>query len=162
VGAAPLVYRRRVRWGEGDPAHIVYTVRFLDFAMEAVEEWFREVLGADWYRLNMELGMGTPVVHLELDFYSPVVPGDILEIPVRVERLGGASITFALRARLPDGREPFGGRIVCSLVDNQRMRAIPVPPEYRERIEAYVRACGERPEATEGPDAPLPEPSPGP
>lgn len=159
----PVVYRRRVRWGEGDPAHIAYTVRFLDFVMEAIEEWFREVLGVDWYELNLDLGMGSPVVHLELDFSAPVKPGDVLEIPVLVQRLGGSSITFELRARLAaDASERFRALMVHSLVDNQRMKAIPFPPDFRARIENYIRACGESvaEHTTSGSDPTPPGPGP--
>lgn len=134
----PLVYRRRVRWGEGDPAHIVYTVRFLDFAMEAIEEWFRQVLDIDWYRLNLDRGMGSPAVHVELDFEAPVKPGDLLEIPVLVRRLGDSSITFELPARIQGGGDRFRAVVVHALIDNGSMRAIAIPPEYRVRIEGYV------------------------
>lgn len=159
----PVVYRRRVRWGEGDPACIVYTVRFLDFVMEAIEEWFREVLGVDWYELNLDLGMGSPVVHLELDFSAPVKPGDVLEIPVLVQRLGGSSITFELRARLAgDAAERFRALMVHSLVDNERMKAIPYPPDFRARIERYMQACGQSVAEHTGAGADPAPPGPGP
>ena len=138
---APVVYRRRVQWGEGDPAHIVYTPRFLDFVMEALEEWWRGVVGVDWYRLNMDLHMGAPVVHVELDFSASVKPGDLLHLTVLVERLGRASVTFVVDARLEDGSDRFRSRVIVSMVDNRRMQAMPVPPEFRERIERYASAC---------------------
>jgi 4-hydroxybenzoyl-CoA thioesterase len=143
--AAPVVYRRRVQWGDGDAGHIVYTARFLDFVMEALEEWWRQVLGVDWYQLNLELGMGSPVVHVELDFRAPVIPGDVLAMEVRVVRLGRSSITFDVRARLADeARERFSAHMISSMIDNKRTRAIPVPKDFRARIEHYMRAC-ERP-----------------
>ena len=39
----PFVHRRVPTWGETDGARIVYTVRFVDYAMDAIEAWFREV-----------------------------------------------------------------------------------------------------------------------
>ena len=62
-----LVHRRRVLRGETDAARIAYTARFLDFAMEATEAWFRDRLGAGWYELNFDHGIGTPFVHASLD-----------------------------------------------------------------------------------------------
>lgn len=140
----PLVYRRRVRWGDGDPAHIVYTVRFLDFAMEAIEEWFREVLGVDWYQLNLDRGIGSPAVHVELDFESPVKPGDILEIPVVVRRLGTSSITFELSAGIEGGGDRFRALVVHALIDNRSMRAVAIPDELRALIENYMKQPAER------------------
>lgn len=146
---APFVYLRRVRWGDGDAARIAYTVRLADFTMEAVEDWFRRVLGFDWYRLNVELGLGSPVVHLAFDFHSPVVPGDRLAITVLVKHLGASSITFDLSARLPDGRVPFRATSIHALVDNARMKAVRIPDEFRSRIEAYMQRSDGSPRTTD-------------
>lgn len=58
---APYVYRRRVRWGDSDAARIAYTVRFFDYAMEAIEGWFDDVLGSDWYISNTQHGLGLSI-----------------------------------------------------------------------------------------------------
>lgn len=137
----PFVYRRRVLWGDGDPAQIVYTVRFVDYAMEAVEGWFREVTGVDWYRLHAELGMGSPVVHLELDFAGPLVPGDLLELTVLLEGIGRSSYELRVDGRKQGSREVYTGRIVCAMVDGPTIRAIPVPADLRERMQRYLDAC---------------------
>ncbi len=97
VSTVPYVQRRIVQWGECDPAGIVYTPRFLDFVLEAMEGWQRQVLGVDWTKLNSELAMGMPVVHAELDFHSPLRGGDELDLEVTVARLGRSSIAFGSR-----------------------------------------------------------------
>ena len=51
---------RRVSWGDCDPAGIIYTPRVLDYAMETLEAWNREVLGIPWIKLNREMSMGMP------------------------------------------------------------------------------------------------------
>ena len=45
AGAYPFTVTRTVKWGDCDPAGIIYTPRVLDYAMEIVEAWYREVLG---------------------------------------------------------------------------------------------------------------------
>ena len=52
---------RVIKWGECDPAGIVYTPRILDYAMETVEAWYRDVLGVPWVKLNAELHLGSPM-----------------------------------------------------------------------------------------------------
>ena len=59
-GTYPFSVRRTVIWGDCDPAGIVYTPRVLDYAMEILEAWYREVLGVSWLKLNREMGMGAP------------------------------------------------------------------------------------------------------
>ncbi|MDH3966294.1 MAG: acyl-CoA thioesterase, partial [Rhodospirillales bacterium] len=61
---------RRVKWGDCDPAGIIYTPRVLDYAMETLEAWNREVLGVPWMKLNWEMSMGWPTVRAELDFLA--------------------------------------------------------------------------------------------
>ncbi len=42
AGAHPFTVTRTVRWGDCDPAGIIYTPRVLDYAMEILEAWYRE------------------------------------------------------------------------------------------------------------------------
>ena len=131
----PFIHTRRVRWGESDPARIAYTARFLDFAMDAVEAFFQDRLGAGFYEMNVDPGIGTPFVRVELDFKSPLTPRDTLATEVRVTRLGGASLEFAVTGRVGE-RVAFAGRLVCAFVTGEgtEIRAIPVPEEYRAKL----------------------------
>ncbi|MGG5812030.1 acyl-CoA thioesterase [Falsiroseomonas sp. CW058] len=133
---APFVHARQVHFGECDPARIVYTPRFLDFAMEAVDAFFRERLGAGFYELNADHGIGTPFVRVELDFRSPVTPRDVLATEVRVARLGGGSLHLALTGRV-GGRVAFESRLVCAFVagDGTAMRPIRVPDRFRGALQ---------------------------
>lgn len=141
----PFVHRRRVRWGESDPARIVYTPRFLDYAMEAIESFFLDRLDAAFFEFNADHGIGTPFVHVELDFRSPLTPRDTLETEVRLARLGGSSLTFAVRGRVAE-RVAYEGRLVCAFVagSGAEIRPIPVPPAFRAKLEADAAfAAGE-------------------
>jgi 4-hydroxybenzoyl-CoA thioesterase len=135
--AYPFVHARRIRWGESDPARIVYTARYLDFAMDAIEAFFTDRLGASFYEFNLDHGVGTPFVHVELDFRSPLTPRDTLETEVRLSRLGGSSLTFAVVGRVGE-RLCYEGRLVCAFVDvtGPEMKPIQVPPQFRALLEA--------------------------
>ena len=134
--AYPFVETRRVRWGEADPARIAYTPRFLDYAMEAIESFLTDRLGASFYEFNMDHGWGTPFVQVELNFRSPLTPRDMLATEVRIARLGGSSVTFAVTGRVED-RISYDGRLVCAFVDTTgpALKPIAIPPRYRERLE---------------------------
>ena len=136
----PFSHRRRILWGETDAARIAYTARFLDFAMEATEAWFRERVGIGWYELNVDHGIGTPFVHVSLDFRSPVTPRDELSTTVLLSRLGGSSLRFAVAGRADGGaRLVYEGTLVCAFVDNAAMRPIPVPERFLPALEAEAR-----------------------
>jgi acyl-CoA thioesterase FadM len=106
--------------------------------MEAVEAWFRDRLGTDWFALNLDRGIGTPFVHASLDFRSPLTPRDTLETTVLLTRLGGSSLRFALAGRAEGGRRlAFEARLVCAFVDARAspMRPIPAPADLRPALE---------------------------
>lgn len=141
LAGPPLIYRRRIGWGDSDAARIVYTVRFFDFGLAAVEAWFRVIWGMHWYQMHLQLDMGAPCVHVDMDMHAPLVPDDILSVKVLVEKLGRASLTFQLEGAKQDGTLCFTARYVHSLVKMSPMRAAEIPADKRALIEEYMRRC---------------------
>ncbi len=142
-GPHPLALTHRVRWGDCDPAGIIYTPKVLDYAVEVVEVWNREVLGASWMKLNFEMGMGTPTVRAEVDFITPPAPDHEIISEIRVEKLGTSSITFLIQGRDEDGTDIYRARLVSCLISRPGFKATPFPDDFRARITAYRKACGE-------------------
>jgi 4-hydroxybenzoyl-CoA thioesterase len=140
----PFVYQRPIHWGETDAAGIVYTGQFLDFMLEAVECWWREVVGLDWYRMNKEHKMGSPMVSAHLDFVAPVYDGDVLDLSVIVEHMGGASIKHFITGTGPDGVKRFEGYLTGAIVNNEIMKAVRIPDDWRKTIADYQVACAEQ------------------
>jgi len=140
-GPHPYVYSRQIHWGETDAGGIVYTGQFLDFMMEAAEMWWRDVVGPDWYKLKVDHGMGSPMVHTSMDFIKPVYDGEILELKVSVEKLGGSSITHAIEGFGPDGTHRFSGKLVAAVITLEPFKAVSVPDDWRKKIEKYIAAC---------------------
>lgn len=144
---APFVFRMRPRWAHSDPARMIYTARFADFCLDAIDAWFEDRVGADWYHLNVDWGIGTPFVHIEIDFRSAVTPRDTLLIGVRVTKVGATSLTFAVAAHAEaDGRLCFEGRFVNVCVPahdqgrdherGERLASQPMDPRIRAAAEA--------------------------
>ena len=71
-----------VRWGDLDPAGIVYYPRFMHFCHVAMEEFFRDAIGIDYPKLLREHRIGFPVVHLETEYHRPLRYADETEIEV--------------------------------------------------------------------------------
>jgi len=141
VSAVPFVQRRRVQWGETDPAGFVYTPRFLDYAVEAVEGWFSATVGYDWFRLNRERGIGSPMAHASLDFLKPLFPAEDFTLTVLVEAIGRSSITLQIAGRNAKGEHCFQAKLVAVLIDPTKLKSRTMPPEFRDKIEAYRQAC---------------------
>jgi 4-hydroxybenzoyl-CoA thioesterase len=132
----PFVHRRIVVWGDTDPAAIVYTGRFLDFMLEAIEALMRERIGADWYRMTLDEKTGTPFVNVGLDFRSPVTPREPLDTRVVVSRVGRTSVTCAVRG---SGAESavlkFTGSATFVFVRTTDGKPRDIPLAYRRALE---------------------------
>jgi YbgC/YbaW family acyl-CoA thioester hydrolase len=136
---SPFVYRRTVIWRDTDAARIVYTGRFLDFALEAIEAMLRLRIGVDWYRLNVDEGLGAPFVNVALDFFRPVTPRDELDIEVTVECVGASSVSYRIDGRIADtNKTAFAASATAVFIDNQTNKPVPIPERYRKpfRLEA--------------------------
>jgi 4-hydroxybenzoyl-CoA thioesterase len=142
AAAAPYVHHRVIHWSDTDAAQIVYTVRFLDYVMEAIEGWWRTVVGTNWFEMNVDRNIGTPVVNVNFDFKAPLSPRHGLQLTVLVERAGRASITFNVLGDRDDGIRSFTAKLTACAVDNRVQQSIEIPMEWRERIEAYIARCG--------------------
>ena len=133
----------RVGWGHCDPAGIVYFPRFFEMFHEAMEAWFSDALSLPYQDVIVRRKVGFPAVHTEADFAAPSVFGDRIVVQLRVEKLGGKSITFGYRVEDDGGRLRLTGRTVCAVMDLDETsatyrRGIELPPDIRNRIESFM------------------------
>jgi len=141
--ARPYNVRDVVKWGDCDPAGIIYTPRVLDFAMQALEAWNRDVLGVSWLRLNREHGMGAPTVRAEIDFLAAPAPDQALVTEVRVRKVGRSSITYELTGRSDEGLVYYRAILVACFIERPAFKAAPIPEPFRSRALAYQKDCGD-------------------
>ncbi len=137
----PFVYRRPLFWGDTDTAQIAYTGKFVDFMLEAVEAWMRAYLETDWFIQTTEEKRGGPVVHLDVDFMSPLTPKDTLEVEVRIEHAGESAVTYHCTGYGNARRLSFAGKFTSVGFDYASNAKQPLGKQTREIIENYQRAC---------------------
>lgn len=129
----------RVTWGDCDPAKIVYTARIPWFALDAINGWWEHHLGGDgWFQMEVDRNIGTPFVHMSLDFRNPITPRDRLTCKVWPQKLGEKSITFRV-----DGYQGetlcFEGIFVCVFTVAKTFQPQPAPKDIRAMIEPLLR-----------------------
>ena len=135
----PFVHEIRVTWGDCDPARIAYTARLPWFALDAINAWWEEHLGGDgWYQMELDRNVGTPFVHMSMDFHSPVTPRHRLMCEVWPSRLGTKSITFSILGR-QDGTLCFSGTFTCVFTVADAFKSQPAPPDICAIVTPLVR-----------------------
>lgn len=142
IAAAPFVVRRTVKWGDTDPAGVVYTPRFLHFAVEAVESWFTSLTGRHWRHLPEDYGIETPPIAANLRFRHALWPDDRLDLTVRVTAIGRSSYTVAVAGANQDGVACFEANLTFVAIDPAARKSVPLPDRLRTALETYRTACG--------------------
>lgn len=127
----------RVGWADCDPARIAYTGRLPYFALEAIDAWWEHTIGFDWYRQNIDEGVGTPFVHLSLDFRKPVTPRHKLHCTVSLLRIGESSVRFSVKG-MQDGDLCFEGEFVEVFVEADSMEKRGIPKKFRPLLIAAM------------------------
>lgn len=138
----PYTHEIRVTWGDCDPAQIAYTARLPWFALDAINAWWEDHLGQGWFQLELDRGLGTPFVHMSLDFRHPVTPRHRLLCRVWPSRLGRTSIDFRVDG-VQDGRTCFEGRFTCVFVLAGEFSKTEPPPDIRDLVQRHLRGDAE-------------------
>ena len=81
--------------------------------------------------------IGVIVAKVDIDFRSPARLLETLEVGARVPRIGTKSLEMEHEVRGADGRLVAHATTVLVSFDYERSTPVPVPDEWRERIETY-------------------------
>jgi acyl-CoA thioester hydrolase len=126
----------RVAFSDTDAQGIVYYGRYLPYFDLARVEYHRE-LGL----LGMEIGEeGREFVMraLTVDYHAPAVFDDLIEVYVRLARIGRTSATYDLAAyRARDDVLMVTAQQTLVLVDLDERKAVPIPETYKAAIRAF-------------------------
>lgn len=137
VGESPFTVRRTVRWGDCDPAGIVFTGRFTEYLMGAVMLFMRHLRGGPASAFQREAGIDTPCKGMSLVFHAPLYPDDAVDIEVGVGEIRSSSFDLVASARLPDGRLAFEGVFSPICIRRDVRERVAIPPVLRERLQRH-------------------------
>lgn len=128
----PFRSRHTIRFGDVDPAGIVYYPRYLHYCHVAMEELFAGALGMPYPQLVARERLGFPAVRVEVDFKRPLRYGDEVEIEASIESVGASSLTFRFTFFKNGEEEPVSvARVVTVCLDLDRFEKRPVPAWVR-------------------------------
>ena len=129
--------RIRVRFGDADPAGLVYYPVIFHYLHVAMEEFFAARCGISYPRLMMDERIGFPTVNVQAEFFVPLVYGDEAEIEVFTSSVGRSSVTFQYSVRrVSDGTLCARSTQVQVAMNLDTRRAILIPDKYRNAFES--------------------------
>ncbi len=136
--AKRFVVQRRVRWGECDPAEVVYTPQFAHYVVAAVDDFFQEVVGRAPYAPSSRDGVGFPLKALSFEFSHFLKTGDCFEMTIEVTALRHRSFDLRVQA-FCEGRAVFEATYSPVCVDMRTKSATLLPAAVRRALADYAR-----------------------
>ena len=126
-----IVHGQPVEFRDLDGLGHVNNAVYLNYLENGKIAYFRDVVGAaDLQHLGI-------VADVKIAYRSPAFLGEELAVGVRVGRLGTKSMEFRFEIRGRDGRLVAEGTSVHVTFDYDRREPVPVPDEWRRRIESH-------------------------
>src|SRR4051812_12912846 len=141
VGHRPLVLRRRVKWGECDPAGVVYTAVFSDYVIAAAELFYESLFGMPPQRAKRHHGFGTPTRALTFDFRLSLRPDDVFDLSVNVIEVNTRTYTLKVTGSTADGEIIFVSHLTPVCVAREERRSISIPDDFRTALLLYQSEC---------------------
>ena len=130
-----FVYQSRLRFADTDASGRIHNASIFRY-FEAAEAEFLRAAGIPYSYLET-LGVKYPRVRVEADFLGALVDDDLLDIAVRVERLGSRAFTLAFLVEV-SGTPRARGKIVICCMDPLTERACPIPVPFAEILKQHV------------------------
>ena len=137
VSEAPLVVRRRVKWGDCDPAGMVYTVMFSEFVISTAELFYSSLLGGPAYTKMTALDCTTPTRALAFDFRQSLAVDDEFDVEVRVADVRTHTYVLEMTGRKANGDVLFLATLTPICMPPHERRAMEIPAVFRAKPEAY-------------------------
>ena len=123
----------RVGFSDTDAQGIVYYGRYLPYFDAARVEYHRHL-----DMLKMDVGGEFVMRASSIEYHAPARFDDLLEVFIRVSRIGRTSATYEMAAyRVDDDVLMVTASQTLVLVDLDERKACPIPDVVRERIRAF-------------------------
>ncbi len=133
-------HRARIYLHHTDVTGRLFFANQLTLVHEA-REYFLEFLGFTQEDFLEHPVVTFPVVHAQADYKAGLKTADVVDIAVRVDKIGETSVTFAFTL-LKNGELVGTSRTVNVTVDKRTGKKMPIPSEWRAR---FQKGCKENP-----------------
>lgn len=139
----PVPLIREVRFGDCDPAGVVFTPNYSRYVFDACEIWLRRVITVNIADQLRDDEVGTPVRAISVQLLYPLKPADECRMRVWVKEIGRSSFTLLVIGENGRGRRCFVGEMTCVSTIRLKREVIDLPDHYRRQMEDYRAKSGE-------------------
>ena len=131
--------KRTILFGDCDPAGIIFTPRVAYFVVEAVHEFLTHILGGPGIRRIFAMGVLPPARAMSIEFFSPMVWDDVIDVDVRCEEPKNTSFSFIVTGRNASDEDTFRSTFTQVCISPEDKRPTPVPDALRRALVDSLR-----------------------
>jgi len=136
----PFSTRITVRFGDTDPAGLVYYPNIFHYFHIALEEFFAARCGVSYQKLLTDERIGFPTVKTETQFFVPLVYGDSVDVEIFVSETRNSSATFEYSVRRASDQTLCARATQIHVAMNlDTRRALRIPDQYRRAFDESAR-----------------------
>ncbi|WP_150305861.1 acyl-CoA thioesterase [Pseudomonas saliphila] len=133
----PLSTQLRVRWAEADMQSVVFNGHYLTYADIGTTEYFRALKQTTAGVIGAQ-GSDFFAVRTVLEYHAPALYDDLLDVHVRIARLGNSSMQFVIGI-YRDEELLTTGELIYVHADQQSRRPEPIPEAFRAAVKAFEK-----------------------
>lgn len=141
VCEAPVTIRPGVKWGDCDPAGLVYTVTFAEYLASADWPLYGDSFSMRTQQAKNNRGIGTPTRALSFEFVGSLYPNDQFEMTLHALDVPTRTFDLQIAAR-KNGELVFAAQLTPICIPRGEKGSIEIRPMLLSVLEAYRRACG--------------------
>lgn len=127
----------RVRWAEADMQGVVFNGHYLTYADIGTTEYFRALKQTAGGAIGAQ-GNDFFAVRTVLEYHAPALYDDLLDVHVRIARLGNSSMQFVIGI-FREKELLTTGELVYVHADQQSRRPEPIPEAFRAAVKAFEK-----------------------
>ena len=139
ISTRPVIVRRRVKFGECDPAGVVYTPVFSEFSLSAYQWFVSALLGGPMFQEMKRVGFDSPIKALTFEFRNMLEVEQVFDMTCLVTDIRNRTFDVEItgRSTTETPHDIFIARLTPIMVSRTERRSIEIPSEFRQRLESY-------------------------
>jgi acyl-CoA thioesterase FadM len=144
LGSAPVTIQRRVKWGECDPAGVVYMVNYGEYVVSAYELLMAALLDEGLQKGKARHGVALPAKAFGIEFYAPLHPDEDFLMTVEIADIRTRTFALTVRGSSVVNGSVFLAKLTPIAVDPTARTALPLPEGIVHKLRHYREACASK------------------
>jgi 4-hydroxybenzoyl-CoA thioesterase len=141
VGANPITIRRRVKWGECDPAGVVYMVNYSEYVVSAYEIFMTVLLNEGFVKAKARHRVALPAKAFTIEFYASLRPDDDFLMTVEIVDIRAKTFDISVRGHSIERHDLFLAKLTPIAVDPTKRTAALLPRAMVQKFRRYRESC---------------------